>query len=337
MRRDDEEETEESSRRRRHATAESPWVLVNTRRPEVDIPASEGAPRAPYHYDGTGGIELSSWIHRAAVRARLGSKELLLSDDITSESRILLHRDVHDRLQTLAPFIQWDSHAVPLTADGRIVFVVDGYTTSENYPYAERVDLGGARVNYARASVRATVDAFSGQVDVYLTDESEPHRTRLGGDLPDAVPAEEEMPAELRNRLRYPADLFAAQATAYETVPHHPARPVRERCRRVVATDRSVRAARGRGRRRLRRVGRGRSPAHHASRRTRSRLRPGRRGRGSCSQTYYTPRRGQNLVATLSGWIDEHGAPDWPLEAFRATRSPWGPLRSAGWSSRHRA
>ena len=73
----------------------------------------------------------------------LGSKELLLSDDITPESRILLHRDVHDRLQTLAPFIQWDSDAVPLTADGRIVFVVDGYTTSTNYPYAERVDLGG--------------------------------------------------------------------------------------------------------------------------------------------------------------------------------------------------
>ena len=72
----------------------------------------------------------------------LGSKQLLLSDEITSESRLLLHRDVHDRLETLAPFIHWDSEAMPLTANGHVVFVVDGYTTSTSYPYAEQVALG---------------------------------------------------------------------------------------------------------------------------------------------------------------------------------------------------
>ena len=163
-------------------------MLVNTRRPEVDIPASASAPPVAYHYDGTGGIELSSWVRRAVFALALGSKELLLSDDITPESRILLHRDVHDRLRTLAPFIQWDSDAVPLTADGRIVFVVDGYTTSENYPYAERVDLGGTSVNYARASVRATVDAFSGRGRPLPDRRVRAHRPRLGGDLPDPVP-----------------------------------------------------------------------------------------------------------------------------------------------------
>ena len=93
-----------------------------------------------------------------------------------------------------------------------------------NYPYAERVDLGGARVNYARASVRATVDAFSGQVDLYLTDESDPIARAWAEAFPTLFRPEDEMPAELRDRLRYPADLFDAQATAYETVPHHPSR-----------------------------------------------------------------------------------------------------------------
>ena len=128
-----------------------------------------------------------------------------------------------DRLQTLAPFIQWDADGVPLTANGRVVFVVDGYTTSDNYPYAERVDLGGARVNYARASVRATVDAFSGRVDLYLTDESEPIARAWAETFPTLFRPETEMPGELRDRLRYPADLFDAQATRLRAVPHHSA------------------------------------------------------------------------------------------------------------------
>ena len=114
------------------------WVLADTRRPEADIPTA-----AEYHYDGTGGIALSSWIERALFALHLKSKELLISDDITPESRILLHRDVRDRLATLAPFIRWDSHPAPLAAGGRIVFVVEGYTASESYPDAERVELAG--------------------------------------------------------------------------------------------------------------------------------------------------------------------------------------------------
>ena len=112
---------------------------------------------------------------------------MLLSDDITPESRILLHRDVNDRLHTLAPFIQWDSHGVPLSANGRVVFVVDGYTTSANYPYADRVDLAGSQVNYARASVRATVDAFSGARRPLPDRRARPHRTSLGRGLSHAV------------------------------------------------------------------------------------------------------------------------------------------------------
>ncbi|MCW2764580.1 MAG: hypothetical protein JWO11_539 [Nocardioides sp.] len=287
-------------------TTQPPWVLVDTRRPEVDIPASEGAPRASYHYDGTGGIELSTWTRRAAFALALRSKELLLSNDITPESRILLHRDVHDRLQTVAPFIQWDTDAVPLTTNGRIVFVVEGYTTSQNYPYAERVELGGARINYARASVRATVDAFSGQVDMYLTDPSDPIARAWADAFPTLLRPEDEMPAELRDRLRYPADLFDAQASAYETF--HTTRPdlfvsSADAWSRPIALSGPIEVAGD--------VNFDESdeddlrltmqPGYTFSRppgHTRPRL---------LLATYYTPRSGQNLVATLSGWIDEHG------------------------------
>jgi uncharacterized protein len=281
------------------------WVVTNTRRPEVDIPSGGERP-AEYHYDGSGGIALSSWIRRALFAFRLGSKDLLLSDDITPQSRILLHREVHDRLRTLAPFIQWDTRPASIAVDGRIVFVVAGYTTSKNYPYAERVELGGASVNYARSSVLATVDAFSGSVDLYITDSADPIVRAWAEAFPTLFRSESELPASIRDRLRYPVDLFDAQATAYE---------------RFHATQAAVFA----------------SDADAWSRPTslsgpvevagdirfdeddeddlRHRMLPGYKFAPPPGQTtprlllstYYSPRRGQNLVASLEGWVDEHG------------------------------
>ena len=280
--------------------------MVDTRRPEVDLPASSAAAQAPYSYTGSGGIELSTWVHRVAFAFALGSKEVLLSDDITPESRILLHRDVHDRLHTLAPFIQWDSHAVPLSANGRVVFVVDGYTTSANYPYADRVSLAGSQVNYARASVRATVDAFSGAVDLYLTDEPDPIARAWAEAFPTLFEPDDAMPAELRDRLRYPADLFDAQATAYETF--HVTRPDlyvsnADAWSRPIALagpidvagdidfdesdEDDLRATM--------------QPGYVYS------APPGRSKPRLLRSTYYTPLRGQNLVAALTGWVDSDG------------------------------
>jgi uncharacterized protein len=281
------------------------WVVANTRRAEVDIPAAEG-PETRYHYDGTGGIELSSRITRAAFALELGSKELLLSDDITPESRLLLHRDVRDRLDTLAPFIRWDRHPTPLAMRGRIHFVVDGYTTSANYPYAERVHLGRASVNYARASVRATVDAFTGQVSAYLSNESDPIARAWAEAFPTLFRPQEEMPSELRDLLRYPADLFAAQATAYErfhtTQPDRFAsaadvwsRPISLSGSLEVAGDVDFDESDEDDLRARMQPGYKFSPP------------PGRTRPTLLLETYYSPRRGQNLVGTLSGWIDERG------------------------------
>ena len=277
------------------------WAVADTRRAEVDVPASEN-----YHYDGTGGILLSSWIRRAVFALELGSKQLLLSDDITPQSRILLHRDVHDRLRTLAPFIQWDAAATPVTEDGHIVFLVDGYTTSESYPYADRVDLGESRVNYARASVRATVDAFSGQVEIYLVDEEDPIAGAWADVFPGLFRPADEMPAELRRRLRYPADLFDAQASAYNR--YHTTDPD------VFASDADVWAppiALSGGIE----VAGGVDFDQSDEDNLRLTMQPGYAFSAPPGHTeprlvlsaLFSPLRGQNLVGTLSGWIDDQG------------------------------
>jgi uncharacterized protein len=286
--------------------ARSPsWVVTDTRRPEVDIPS--GDERATeYHYDGSGGIALSSWIRRALFAFGLGSKDLLLSDDITAQSQILLHRDVHDRLRTLAPFIQWDTRPASLAADGRIIFVVAGYTTSKNYPYAERVELGGASVSYARSSVLATVDAFSGRVDLYITDSADPIVRAWAEAFPTLFRSESELPASVRDRLRYPVDLFDAQATAYERF--HATQPA------VFASDADAWS----------RPTSLSGPVDVAGDiqfdeddedELRHRMLPGYKFSPPPGQTrpqvvlstYYSPRRGQNLVASLEGWVDEQG------------------------------
>ena len=284
-------------------TVGSPWVVANTKRPEVDLPGSGS--RGVYHYDGTGGVALSSMVRRAAFALALGSKELLLSDDITPESRVLVRRDVMDRLTGLAPFIQWDTNAVPITTGGRLTYAVDGYTTSRHYPYAQLMDLGGVQVSYARASVRATVDAFSGSVDVYLVDPSEPIAHAWAEAFPTLFHAEHEMPAELRERWRYPADLFATQATAYERF--HTTRPdlfvsEADAWSRPIALSGPVEVAgdvnfdeSDEDELRLTM-----QPEYVVSR-------PSGAGPRLVLSTYYSPRRAQNLVATLSGWIDDDG------------------------------
>jgi uncharacterized protein len=302
------------------------WVVADTRRDEVDVPQQQGAIDARYHYEGTGGIELSSWVNRAAFSLELGSKALVLSDDITSESRLLLHRDVHDRLQTLAPFIQWDSQPAALAVSGHVVFLVQGYTTSASYPYAERVKLGDASVNYARPSVLASVDGYSGAVDLFLVDKTDPIARAWAEAFPDLFLSEEEIPAELRGHLRYPADLFAAQATAYErfhaTEPDQFAsgadvwsRPISLSGSLEVAGDvdfdesdeDDLRATMEPGYKFA-------SP-------------PGETKPVLMLETYFSPRRGQNLVGSLGGWVDDQGRPHLAARSLRRDPVTLGPAQ----------
>jgi excisionase family DNA binding protein len=298
------------------------WVLVNTRRPEVDVP---GAGRG-YHYTGPAGIPLSSGIERAVFALALRSKNLLISHDVTRQTRILLHRDVRDRLATLAPFIHWDAHPAPLAVDGRIVYVVDGYTTSASYPYAARVALGRASVSYARSSVRATVDAFSGKVELYLTDETDPIARAWAEAFPSLFHRPGAMPAWLRERARYPIDLFKAQATAYERF-HTTRANVFASGSDVWSPPTSLSGSievagdirfDGDDEDDLRRPLR---PDYKLS------PPPGQATPRLVLSTNYSPRRGQNLVASLDGWVDDRGRAHLASRILPGDRITLGPAQ----------
>ena len=187
------------------------------------------------------------------------------------------------------------------------MFVVAGYTTSQNYPYGERVDLAGASVNYARASVLATVDAFSGRVNLYMTDTADPILRAWAEAFPTLFRPAHELPASLTGRLRYPFDLFAAQASAYErfhaTQPHVFAsdedawsRPTSLSGPIDVAGDIQFDEDDEDD------LQHSMSPGYKFS------PPPGETGPRLVLSTYYSPRRGQNLVASLDGWVDELGS-----------------------------
>ena len=192
-----------------------PYVALNTRRAEVDEPVS--GDRSPsYHYEGDGGIAVSDPLRRLAFAARFRDLDLLLSETVTNRSRILLHRNVVDRLRTVAPFLRWDTRPQTAVIDGRVQFLFDGYTTSDSYPYSAPVQMGRDTVNYVRAAARATVDAYSGRVSIYAASD-DPILRAWQAVYPGLFLPSSRMPSGLRAHLRYPQQLFEAQADAYQT------------------------------------------------------------------------------------------------------------------------
>jgi uncharacterized membrane protein (UPF0182 family) len=191
-----------------------PYIVVHTKSAEVDRP--EPGSRAPaYHYSGSAGIPLSSPLRRAAFAVRFVDLKLLLTESVTPDSRIVLRRNVHDRVTELAPFVRWDTHPQTVIADGRIQYLLHGYTTSSSYPYSKPMRMWGHDINYLRASATATVDAFTGSVRLYAADE--PILRAWRSVYPGLFQDETTMPSELRAHVRYPRALFQAQARVYAT------------------------------------------------------------------------------------------------------------------------
>lgn len=186
-----------------------PYLVLNSRRAEVDRPS---APE--YHYGGSGGIALSNPLRRAAFAIRFGDARLMLTETVTERSRIVLHRDVRDRLRTLAPFLRWDCHPQTVVIGGRVQFLFHGYTTSEQYPYSAPLHTG---VNYMRAGVVAAVDGFDGRIALYADDADDPVLRAWSSAFPSLFQPSSRMPADLHAHLRYPRRLFDAQAELYTT------------------------------------------------------------------------------------------------------------------------
>jgi uncharacterized protein len=302
------------------------WVVVNTRRSEVDRPIPADQPEEPYHYAGTGGIALSSWIRRAAFAIRLHSLALLLSSDITPRSRIIAQRDVIQRLTTLAGFIRWDPSVAAVPVSGRVVFLADGYTTSSSYPQSESVRLAGGSANYARASVVATVDAYSGDIHLYLSDSADPVARAWAAAFPGLFQPMSDFPSGLRPNLRYPPALFAAQASIYQ---QFHARTPAAFASGADAWGRPTSLSGPIGGAGDIRFGTPRQEAGHELRPSYQLMVPaGSHGPAALVRTtLYTPPGGQNVVAELEGWVGDRGQPRLSLLSFSGDRVIPGPAQ----------
>ncbi len=186
---------------------ESDYVIVRTQRPEFDYP--RGDENATTFYEGDGGVQLSNYVRKLLFAARFATTRILFSNDITPESRVMFRRQIVERVATLAPFLRLDGDPYIVVADGRLYWMIDAYTTSDRYPYARPLSDWG---NYARNAVKVVVDAYHGAVDFYVADP-EPVVAALSRVYPGTFKPIDQMPESLRTHVRYPEDLFLAQAT----------------------------------------------------------------------------------------------------------------------------
>ena len=188
------------------------YVVVNTNTDEFHYP--EGDDNVSTRYDGTGGQPLGNIFKRALFSLRFRAYEILVSGQLTSESRVLFHRNISDRLNTIAPFLQYDADPYLVVSDGRLFWIRDAYTLTANYPYSTPVSRG---INYIRNSVKVVVDAYHGTTTFYLADPEDPLALTLNKIFPGFLRPLEDMSADLRSHLRYPEGIFTLQTAMYST------------------------------------------------------------------------------------------------------------------------
>jgi uncharacterized membrane protein (UPF0182 family) len=298
-----------------------PWVIARTNRAEVENPLAGGSPKPEHSYDGGGGIPMSGTVRRALFALRFGDLNLLLSETIGGQSRMLLHRDVRDRLTHLAPFLRWDRRPEVAVIDGRVLFLAHGYTTSDSYPYSAPIDMGDGRVNYVRGSVVATVDAYSGQVAMYVTDPGDPIARAWQATFPRLFAAESAMPPNVRAHLRYPPELFEAQSRIWAT--YH-SRDVDDFYTRVDAWKRPADVSGP-----IQKVGTLTTRARNRAPRMRpayvlARV-PGERRKRFMLTTVFTPYSEENLTGYLAGSVDASGRPHLTQLSLPRSRRVLGP------------
>jgi uncharacterized membrane protein (UPF0182 family) len=190
-------------------------VYVKTGQKEFNYP--QGETNSLTSYEGTGGIQLGGFFRRLLIALDRGDiTKLPFSDDITPESRLLMRRNVRERTTTLAPFLTFDDDPyIVVGDDGRLFWMVDGYTTSATYPYARHFGFGRTQINYLRNSVKAVIDAYDGTTTFYVADAADPIVTAYRGVFPSLFRDMSAMPATARAHVRYPELLLQVQAAVY--------------------------------------------------------------------------------------------------------------------------
>lgn len=187
-------------------------IFVNTKEKEFDYP--KGNDNAETIYEGTAGIRLNG-LNRLIYSYHTKTLKLLLSGDVTGESRIVLNRNILERVNKIAPFIKYDEDPYIVIDEGKLYWMIDGYTLSSQYPYSTPTSMGGEYLNYIRNSVKVVIDAYNGNVDFYISDKKDPIILTYQKIYPSLFKDLETMPEGLKGHVRYPQDLFDIQTQMY--------------------------------------------------------------------------------------------------------------------------
>ena len=194
------------------------YALVGTKQVEQACPDLK-----PEAYSSTGGVALSSTLRRAAFAVHFGEYNLFGSGLVTPESRLMWVRNIKDRVEKIAPFLRYDADPYPAVVDGKVVWILDAFTTTSRYPNGQSANISqltpgsglNASFNYVRNSVKAVVDAYSGEITMYLVDSNDPIAATWGKAFPKLFTPVSKASAELVSHFRYPEDLFRVQTNVY--------------------------------------------------------------------------------------------------------------------------
>jgi len=201
------------------------YSIVATSQAEIDGPAGKSDAQATNHYDGSGGIALTSTPRKLLYALKFREKNFLLSSALKGDAKLMYIREPRARVQKVAPFLTLDKDPYPAVVDGKILWIVDGYTTSSGFPYAQQSSFGDVtadstnrgqalpqrQVNYIRNSVKATVDAYTGKVTLYTWDTEDPVLKTWAKAFPGILTSKSKVSSELAAHFRYPEDLFKVQ------------------------------------------------------------------------------------------------------------------------------
>ncbi|QXM07393.1 UPF0182 family protein [Crassaminicella indica] len=187
------------------------YVITNTKEKEFDYPS--GGQNEETFYEGSAGIHLGG-INKLLYAIKERSSKILISGNITKDSKILIYRNIKDRAKKIAPFIYYDDDPYLVINDGKLFWILDGYTVSENFPYAK--PFGEGRTNYIRNSVKVVIDAYNGDTTYYVVDKHDPVIKSMMKIFPQLFTSVDKMPEGIKSHIRYPQTLFDIQANVYK-------------------------------------------------------------------------------------------------------------------------
>ncbi len=191
------------------------YILIKTKEEEFDY--GKGDANVFTIYQGEGGVPISSFMRKLLFAVEFMDPQILFTTSLTPESRIMYNRRIRNRLNILAPFLQYDSDPYIVVSGGKLYWIMDAYTTSDMYPYSVRSQMPGTKkyINYIRNSVKVVIDAYNGKVDFYAMDDKDPILKTYEAIFPGLLKPFETMSDDLKKHVRYPKDLFKIQVGTY--------------------------------------------------------------------------------------------------------------------------